>query len=238
MSSNNNNSNNEVIVFPNLPNGLMDEHRKEYVVKGHSPESGPCALEVSLGSSVYRCELNCSPVDISRADHIVFMVERGGQWITATSNSVRSLSNGVFMRQFNGQIETQLSELKHRMEAQECGEWTLLRKDIGTLPKDTNETHLPLECVPIEAKQILLYLNVFTGTNPDSSGYYRIWTQSSIRMYEHHLSLHQYHQNAYSFNSETIWLPVTAERILRVKFEGTTPTFQNGGSVVRVLGWK
>lgn len=84
---------NEMIVFPNLPNGLMDEHRKEYVVKSHDTTS--CALEVCLGSSVYRCELNCSPDDIARADHIVFMLERGGEWITATSNSVRCLANGV-----------------------------------------------------------------------------------------------------------------------------------------------
>jgi len=112
---------------------------------------------------------------------------------------------------------------------------------VHNIPLDGREVriYLPEEGVPQNAYEIEIYaytrIGNLDGVDKDGSFIFSTITQNG--KIERSLFFHAYDQNAWSFNSENIALPVDAERILYAKID--RPLNRNNFyATVKVVGYR
>jgi hypothetical protein len=103
--------------------------------------------------------------------------------------------------------------------------WTPISKvNLGSLPYQfigTSTYSIP-SAVSVTAKEILVYAYIKTGGgNPDKDIEFRIYTKNGPTEYSFYLFAHGYSQGAWSYNSETFWLPTTVAWQINVTSSGT-----------------
>ena len=98
--------------------------------------------------------------------------------------------------------------------------------------------HIPSWMVPASAKEVLLFVDAQWGTSsPDRSSHIEIYTRRYGVHYSKYISIHTYDQNAWSTNSDNIWLPLfTSGETVYVK----TPRIHtiNVGITIDVIGYR
>lgn len=115
---------------------------------------------------------------------------------------------------------------------------------IGTLPFDTKNTitHKIPEEIPDSAKEILVFVQLYSGRIPKVSelAKFNIYTSDSNTKYIQTISWYQFDNNAIAFNSSTIWLPLTKERKLHSQLIGTPRPEMHivGGGGIEILGYR
>ena len=93
--------------------------------------------------------------------------------------------------------------------------------------------------VPSNAREVLFYVAGQAGNNNDRDEEVEVvleTTEGAIR-YTKYFLMHLYHQNAWSFNSENMWFPATANRSISVKYPGR-PFNPNGSLCIYVIGYR
>jgi hypothetical protein len=103
---------------------------------------------------------------------------------------------------------------------------------------------IPTSIVPASAREFLAYIFVWSGkVNSNTSG--RSYRVSSLGVDEKaigeiYLSVLTYPQEAVSYNSQTVWLPVpkNTSRSIRVNLEGEDISDQNFGSGIIIMGYR
>ncbi len=128
-----------------------------------------------------------------------------------------------------------------RGEAVTGVKWNPLGKVLlGSLPLNaitTTSYNLPAS-VPLDAKEVLVYVYARTGGyNPDADLELRIYTKEGTKEYSYYFFIHGYNQNAWSYNSDNFWLPVTADRKVYVQSVGTAITGNRAGAIY-ILGYR
>ena len=128
---------------------------------------------------------------------------------------------------------------------QECGTglWIpLVKTSLGSVSLQTTGIqafHLPA-AVPVTAKEVLLFVDVQVGTsNPDTSSHVKIYTINNGNHYAKYISVHSYEQEAWSTNSDNIWLPLSASRTIYVK--SPKSHYSSHGSVrctIDIIGYR
>ena len=92
--------------------------------------------------------------------------------------------------------------------------------------------------VPASATEIQVYVFVRTGGgNPAADIEFRIYTADNSVEYAQYLYAFGYSQNAWSYNSDTFWLPVTPDGLLRITSTGTAQT-GNTQSALYIVGYR
>ena len=106
---------------------------------------------------------------------------------------------------------------------QECGTglWIpMVKTSLGSVSLQTTGIqafHLPA-AVPATAKEVLLFVDVQIGhSRPHISSHVKIYTIHNGIHFAKYISVHSYDQDAWSTNSDNIWLPVFASRTIFVK---------------------
>lgn len=99
--------------------------------------------------------------------------------------------------------------------------WTPITSSFSFIKTDVPETVSTIDLesvgVPKTAKQVLVYVEIQTGTcKVDTSGRIHIYSGPNHKM---QLLVHTYNQNAWSYNSESIWLPIEQPNIFG-KYDG------------------
>ena len=103
--------------------------------------------------------------------------------------------------------------------------WTPLdKRRLGSASLKTTGAqafHLPAT-VPVTAKEVLLFVDIQIGrTQPGRSSHIELYTAHNGVHYAKYISVHTYDQNAWSTNSDNIWLPLFASRTIYVKSPNT-----------------
>ncbi len=137
---------------------------------------------------------------------------------------------------YNGDIIT-----RKRGETVTGVKWVPLPKTLlGTLPLNTITTvsyNLPAS-VPPDAVEVLVYLYARTGDlNPDADLELRVYTREGTTEYSKYFFIHGYTQNAWSYNSDNFWLPVTSDRKIYVQSIGTAMTGNRWGEIF-IIGYR
>ena len=121
--------------------------------------------------------------------------------------------------------------------------WTPLPKgnSLGSLPSSSSSAVFTIpSSVPTSAKEVLVYTFLRSGAvSPNNKKReFRIFTKEGSTEYSKYFYVYFYPpQNAISYNSENMWLPLTPERKVRVVATGVTST-QNVVSRVHVIGYR
>jgi hypothetical protein len=119
--------------------------------------------------------------------------------------------------------------------------WVTICESLGKLPTKTPKTLTTyrINQVPKDAKEILVYLWIATGNGNGDSG--RTFEVAAQTEKEKHVSIcffaHGYNQNAWSYNSENVWLPMPFDNELTVQLYGE----KFGGNVqsgIEIRGYK
>lgn len=119
--------------------------------------------------------------------------------------------------------------------------WTPLLKDLGRLPFDTNQTvTLPIPSdVPGIAREIFLFIAAETGNSTgDGARVFSIWVDIDGRSMESQFLVHAYSQPAWSYNSDTFWLPMPKNRNIFIKRLKGANIAGNSASAVKMLGYR
>lgn len=111
---------------------------------------------------------------------------------------------------------------------------------LGSLQKDNElyEFAIPKD-VPAAAREVLLYVwfaSGYVAPTPGmaSAAHWRIYTYDGTTKYSKYLLWFRYPQNAYGFNSDNLWLPLTKNRKVAVDlWYGGLPRSQG----TNVEGW-
>ncbi|MCD4735956.1 MAG: hypothetical protein K8R53_07930 [Bacteroidales bacterium] len=120
--------------------------------------------------------------------------------------------------------------------------WNSIPKtQIGELPLNplgTVQWPIPPE-VPQDAKEVLVYVYIKTGAaNPSADIEFKIFTQEGPTEYAQYFFASGFaNQNAISYNSENIWLPITSNREIKVT-SYLHPLTGYNGSAVNVIGYR
>ncbi len=119
--------------------------------------------------------------------------------------------------------------------------WTPLGKLLlGSLPLNaitTTSYNLPAS-VPLDAKEVLIYVYTMTGANnPDRDLELRIYTKEGTIEYSYYFFIHGFNQSAWSYNSDNFWLPVTTDRKVYVQSVGSAMTGNRAGAIY-ILGYR
>ncbi len=106
---------------------------------------------------------------------------------------------------------------------------------LGGLPTvggTTKVFSLP-SSVPANAKEVLVYAFVGSGSvGTTNTAHMQISTQEGSTKYHNLLFLHTYSQNAISYNSSNMWLPVTSNRQVAATLTDTNVSFGDN-----LYGW-
>jgi hypothetical protein len=123
------------------------------------------------------------------------------------------------------------------------GTWTPISKtDLGSLPHNQVSKmkvySVPMT-VPTTAKEILVYAYIRTGSgNPDADIEVRIYTQSGRNtQYSFYLFAHGYNQAAWSYNSQSFWLPLTEYRAISAISSGSAMKGE-AASQLSIIGYR
>jgi len=119
--------------------------------------------------------------------------------------------------------------------------WTPISKiNLGSLPDKfigTSTYSIP-SAVPVTAKEIFVYAYIRTGGhNPSRDIEFRIYTKEGSTEYSHYLFAHGYHQDAWSYNSNTFWLPTTVAWQINITSSGTAVS-GNVDSQLYLVGYR
>jgi hypothetical protein len=114
---------------------------------------------------------------------------------------------------------------------------------LGDLPRIAGEpSKYPLpDGIPDTAREILIFAYVRTGSMTNAQEhYYSIYTDKDDQdiLGRFVLGLHTYPQNAVSFNSQTFWLPMPSNRIVKAELSGLNVIGDNFVAYLAVLGWR
>ena len=120
--------------------------------------------------------------------------------------------------------------------------WTPVRKlHLGSVNLRTTKPyafHIPSWKVPASAKAVLLFVDAHWGTSsPGRLSHIEIYTRHHGVHYSKYISMHTYHQEAWSTNSDNFWLPTfTRSETVYVK----TPHVHTGnlGITIDVIGYR
>jgi hypothetical protein len=113
--------------------------------------------------------------------------------------------------------------------------------NFGSLPRhaDTVSFNLPPE-VPPTAREVLVYVWLGSGESDGSAvAHYEIYTQQGETKYFQYILWFKYPQNAISFNSDNLWIPLTSSRQILVRLDGPIPNnIDVLSSEMRLLAWR
>lgn len=132
-----------------------------------------------------------------------------------------------------------------RNDAEDVGDvdepWTPLERiSLGRMPmevEDLEDYKIPKD-IPSAAREILVYAYVRTGVSEDDGDLeFRIFTREGKREYSFYMFSHVFPQQAFSYNSQTFWLPMTSERRIYVETEGDAEGGKRVG-VLYILGYR
>ena len=85
--------------------------------------------------------------------------------------------------------------------------------------------------VPLTAKKVLLFVDIQVGFSPPNGwSHIKVYTIHNGVHYAKYISVHTYPQNAWSTNSDNIWLPLFASRTIYVK----SPNANTRNAVCRI----
>lgn len=134
-------------------------------------------------------------------------------------------------------LKQEINTLKQRYK------WTPTPKTfLGGLPIDpvgTVSYALVPAVIPDQAQEVLLYITIYTGNVPGTSGEidFRIFTTDGQTEYAHHFYGHGYPQDAVGYNSDTFWLPITSTQKVFITSTGNPLTMNSNGAIY-VLGYR
>ena len=97
---------------------------------------------------------------------------------------------------------------------------------------------LMLLIIPLSAKSILVNALFQSGfSNPDHTSTFHIYTKDKNgKKFYFPLFAHTYNQNAWSYNNQSQWVPITDDRMVHVTCTGSFSG--NTGGNVTIIGWK
>eukprot|EP01084_Bolivina_argentea_P047577 87673_1 len=118
------------------------------------------------------------------------------------------------------EMKKQLNELKTKLDQISNGENEVpVNVDFGTLATTvgTYTFQIP-DSIPSDAKKILLYIYFQSGgCSPDIWGDIEIISNCHGKDYNQFFTFHTYSQNAWSYNSDSFWLPLPENRKIIMK---------------------
>lgn len=122
------------------------------------------------------------------------------------------------------------------------------KDSLGDLPRNIGEVHIyPLpDVIPDTTREILIFAYVHSGNMASSNvtDSYEIYTDEHDQdvLGRFVLGFFTYPQDTVSFNSQTFWLPMPSNRIVKARLSGSNISENGRGSNVvaflRVLGYR
>ncbi len=168
------------------------------------------------------------------------------RWLSTVSDRLKSLSSGADELYAGAQAKADAwlgnakEGLSQQMKAHAA--WVPLQApvEIGDLPllsRQLTAFEFPSE-IPATAREVLIYVKIFSGNNgPSLPADFLLYTQEGDRKYSQLLYWFRYPQDAVGFNSENLWFPLTGERKIYIRLDGT-PSGKNSGGKIVVLGYR
>ena len=115
----------------------------------------------------------------------------------------------------------------------------MVKTSLGSVSLQTTGIqafNLPAE-VPVNAAEVLLFVDVQVGTStPDISSHVKIYTMYKGNHYAKYISVHSYEQEAWSTNSENMWLPFFANKTIYV--QSPNSHYRNVGITIDAIGYR
>eukprot|EP01084_Bolivina_argentea_P075267 136453_1 len=126
------------------------------------------------------------------------------------------------------QLLQQMNELKTRLDKIECGDNEIpCDTHLGQIKYSKELEFIIPNDIPNTCKKILIYLTFESGhASRDIKPNITICVKANNKLYKHFFKVHTYNQNAWSFNSDNIWMPMPKDRKIIV-----TQTKQYSGNV-------
>ncbi|XP_068714061.1 uncharacterized protein [Montipora foliosa] len=111
-------------------------------------------------------------------------------------------------------------------------------REFAMQPGDSITIDLTREGIPHQAYQVVVYAKIATGHNAgvDEDGEMTVSTTIPNGLIERKLYCHFYGQQAWSYNSESIPLPVGCERAVNASLQGPSGTSKVMASV-QIVGY-
>ena len=172
----------------------------------------------------------------------------GARWISKVSGQLDGFDKEVDVLYDGARasadqwLEDAKRELVREARAQRA--WIPFKEpmEIGSLPIGSTQLsafELP-PAVPKSAREILIYVKIYTGDTKSSSSPADFWlyTQDGEAKYLQVLYWYRYPQEAVPFNSDNLWFPLTPEHKLYVQLKGGAPLPPNTGGKIAVLGYR
>lgn len=119
-------------------------------------------------------------------------------------------------------IKNQMKELENKVNQILNGENEIpINVDFGTLSTSAGSYSFSIpDSVPVRAKKLLFYVYFQSGgCVGDNMGGYEIISHANGRDYSQFFTFHTYHQNAWSYNSDSFWLPMPESRTISLKIK-------------------
>ena len=113
------------------------------------------------------------------------------------------------------------------------------KKLIGSISTSNNQVQSfsYAGVIPSGSKEVLIYVTVGTGHNESDTVCEVALTASDYEIKcTKYIMAHVYPQNAWSYNSENMWFPTTADSSIHVKYTG--PVLAKYHMQVNVIGYK
>ncbi len=117
--------------------------------------------------------------------------------------------------------------------------WTPVAINLGQLPFSAGLATFNISSeISDSAKEILVYVWLRKGNygSGDAGRVYTIYTQDGSTIYANKFFAYQYENRAWVFNSDNLWLPLTAEKKLYVHLNVSITGNKAGG--VEILGYR
>ena len=108
-------------------------------------------------------------------------------------------------------------------------------------PGTTQEISFSGKGVPSDAREILVYITLATGHNAstDTDVELTLWTSDGKQDYKKYLYGRAYNQQAWSYNSQSMFFPATSDKKLRVSVAySNSPGSGNKMSTLYVIGYR
>ena len=125
------------------------------------------------------------------------------------------------------------------LQGSDFEEWTPTSKTrLGNISLSTTATqafHLPA-LIPASANNTLLFVDIQAGrSSPDRSSHVKLYATHNGVQYTKYISVHTYDQEAWSTNSDNIWLPVLPNRVIYAQ----SPSEHSGHiiSTIDIIGY-
>jgi hypothetical protein len=184
---------------------------------------------------------------------VIILVLFAGIGISFAYNSDFSSGDAVLMGHSSDEINVRISDgtIKSLQEAIDDGDfigtgtstWTPYEYDFGELPYDTGifSYDYSVSNVPATAKEILVYFTIRQGQDGnDVEHTFKIYTMEGSTKYTQYFFDYEYRQNAWSFNSDNFWMPVTSNRLLYIEHisDDGGPHTGNVNSDFKIIGYR